>query len=148
MADSYALVSAALKTIIGTQFAAEGIVPLDDKLHESLGFDGTAVGISPISRAPNRRHQIIKETTVLVQFYGYWEKLVDPAQQVNPLTITGYADRFERAVETQQATSPGTTDVWYFVVEEITFLDDPTGNKTRFEAVVKAYGDNNALLQR
>lgn len=148
MADSYALVATALKTIIDTEFAPQSIVARHDKLHESLGSQGVEVGISPISQGAQVKRGIIKETLILVQFYNIWDKRIDPTQQVDPFLITGYADRFERRVESSQASSSGNNDLWYYRVVNIDYPDDPTGNKTRFEARVLAVGDNTALTQR
>ena len=148
MADAYTLAAGALVTLITSEFSAEGVVPLHDKLHESVGLEGSRAGVSPTFQAPNSRDGAVKETYILVQFYAMWEKLVDPTQQVDPRTITAYADRFERALEAYQASASTTPEVWYFALERLDYPDDPTGNKTRFEAVVKATGDNTALQQR
>lgn len=146
--DPYAIISASIKSIIATEFAAESITARDDKLHESLGLEGVEVGVSPIRQVPMARNEAVLETWVLVQFYMIWEKLVDPATQVDPMLVTAMADRFRRKVESVQATTPGSNDSWYFSVQGIEFPDDPTGNKTRFEATVKGWGDNTALINR
>ena len=41
--DPYAIISASIKSIIATEFAAESITARDDKLHESLGLEGVEV---------------------------------------------------------------------------------------------------------
>lgn len=146
--DSYAAVSTALKSVIAAEFSAESITARDDKLHESLGLEGIEVGVSPIRQIPKPGNATAMETYVLVQFYMMWEKIVDPSTQVDPTVVTAMADRFRRKVESVQATAPGTNDMWYFEVTTTEYPDDPTGNKTRFEATVKATGDNTALINR
>lgn len=148
MTDAYATASAGLIAIIDTEFSSELITARNDKLHESRGWEGVEVGVSPIRQVPSARNELVLETFMLVQFYGVWDKQIDPTQQVDPLLITSYADRFRTRCESVQATTPGTSEVWFFSVQGIEFPDDPTGNKTRFEAIVKSWGDNTALLNR
>lgn len=145
--DAYAIVAAALKGIIEGEFAAEQFKAQHDKIHESLGTEYVAIGISPLRQLPQPGQRNVMETFVFVQFYDVWDKQIDPEQQVNPLRITGFADRFMRAVEAAQATV-GTNAVWYFDVDGINYPDDPTGNKTRFEATVRARGDNQSMIER
>lgn len=147
MADPYEQVALALKTIIDTEFAPENVTAIHDRLHESLGVDAVWVGISPDSWRPKARDRNSLETYVLVQYYDIWDKEVNPEQQVNPIKITNLASRFMSAVQSQQANDPGTDDLWYFDVESVDFPNDPTGNKTRFHAVVRAHGQNHSILE-
>lgn len=147
MADPYAQISAALCTIINTEFDVENYVAVNDRLHESLGWDGTYIGVSPEGWRPRPRDRNSKETLALIQFYDKWEKEIDPAQRVDPTRITGFAARLEAAIQTQQASDPGTESVWFFDVNEVIFPLDPTGNKTRFHMLVRAFGQNNAILE-
>lgn len=146
MADAYSIAAAAIKAVIDLEFQPEGFAAGHDKLHESLGTDGTAIGISPVRWLPNARNRNEQWTFIFVQFYDVWTKAIDPTQAVDPRRITTFADRFQAAVESQQATDTGSGDVWWFDVEEVNFPDDPTGNKTRFEATLRARGNNHALL--
>ena len=41
----------------------------------------------------------------------------------------------------------GTTTLWYMTVTSVDYPKDPTGNKSRFEATVRAYGQNTALTE-
>lgn len=148
MADAYNTISAALEQLIAQEFSSESIIILHDKLHESRGHEGNEVGISPIRQGPRTSNGAVKETYVLVQFYMLWDKTIDPTDQVDPRIITGMADRFERKCESVQASTPGTTEVWFFEITGIEYPDDPTGNKSRFHATVRAVGDNTALTQR
>lgn len=146
MANAYETLATALKTIIDGEFAPEQFVAIHDRLHESVGHDRTAIGISPESWRPSSRNRNLKLTLSLVQFYGRYDLEIDPLQTVNPITITNYCERLERAINTQQASTPGSPEVWYFDVESVDFPQDPTGNKTRFHMVVLARGENSALV--
>lgn len=148
MADSYAVAATAIKAIIEAEFAPEGFTALHDKLHAGLGTEYVAIGISPIRQLPQPGQRNVLETYLFVQFYDIYVKDVDPEQQVNPFRITGFADRLMRAIERAQASAPGSSAVWYFDVDSITYTDDPTGNKSRFEAVIRARGDNASMIER
>lgn len=143
----YHVAATALKTIIDTEFASRGISALHDKLHESLGHRRAEVGISPTREAPQPNNEVVGHIFILVQWYDLWDQEINPEQQVNPFPITEMADRFRRAVERHDATTPGSSEVWYFRVTEVTYPDDPTGNKTRFEATVQAFGNNTGLIE-
>ena len=147
MADPYEQVAVALKTIIDTEFAPENVSAIHDYLHGSLGTDAVWVGISPERWRPVPRDRNTLETYALVQYYDIWDKEIDPTQQVNPIKITNLAARFSQALQQQQAAVAGTEDVWYFDVEGIEFPNDPTDNKTRFHATVRAYGNNHSILE-
>lgn len=136
---------AAIKAIMEAEFAAEAFPVRDDHIHESLGHEGTVIGISPIRSilfpgdANTRQHE------VKVQFYGRWKKEIDAETRVDPVTVETYAERFLRAIQSTDVV--GSQRVWYFMVTELTFPHDPTGNKTRFEATVVSYGDNSSILE-
>lgn len=144
MAVPYHVAATALKTIIDGEFTDLNLLATHDCLHESLGTNGLVVGISPDDEQalPNDYNTAV--ITILVQWYDMWQKMVDPTQSVDPFDITAKADRFKRAVESFSATNAGTSEIWYFNVPLIRYPRDPTGNKTRFEAVIRAYGDNTA----
>jgi hypothetical protein len=146
MAAPYHIAATALKQIIDTEFADLGVNTVHDRAHESLGTGERVVAISPNSEAPMPNAEVTLLGEILVQWYDHWDKEIDPTQQVDPFTITGYADRFRRRVES--TTAAATTEVWYFKVLRIDYVNDPTGNKTRFHALVRAYGDNTGLIQR
>ena len=48
MADAYTVAANALETIINTEFAAQGVTALHDRIHESMGLESVVVGISRI----------------------------------------------------------------------------------------------------
>lgn len=146
MASAYETLATALKAIIDAEFAAEQFVAVHDRLHESLGATRTEIGISPENWRPMPNQRSIKLTYVLVQFYNRYDLDIDPTQKVDPLVIAGYAERLESAIQTTQASTPGTGEMWYFDVESVDFPQDPTGNKSRFHMVVLGRGDNAALI--
>ncbi len=146
MASAYETLATALKAIIDAEFAPEQFVAVHDRLHESLGSARTEIGISPENWRPTPQNRNVKLTYVLVQFYNRYDLDIDPSQRVDPLIITSYAERLESAIQTQQASTPGTGEMWYFDVESVDFPQDPTGNKSRFHMIVLGRGDNAALI--
>lgn len=147
VASPYEAVATALKAIIDAEFAAENIVAIHDNLHEALGQKRVAVGIAPIEDLVMGSNNVVQETWAEVRFYDLWDAKVDPAQQVDPLKITAYAERFRDACRRASASTPGTGQVWYFDVRRIQYPNDPTGNKSRFVATVRAYGNNSGLVE-
>jgi len=148
MSDSpYEFVAAAVKTAIDAEFAPEHIVAIHDHLHDSLGQDRVVVGISPMEDVLLSGNNLVQETWIEVKFFGIWDAQIDPTQTVNPFKITAYAERFRNAMRTLSATTPGTGQVWYFDVRRIQYPNDPTGNKTRFTATIRAFGNNSALVE-
>lgn len=145
LVDPYAEIAAGIKLIIDGEFAAEGYTAMHDRLHESVGYEGTRIGISPEDQIPQRGNELVLDTRVLVQFYGKFDLEVDNNQKVDPRTVTGYAARFRHALYSSAA--QGTNGLWYFKLDSITYPRDPTGNKSRFEALVLAKGDNAGLVE-
>ena len=146
--DPYKIAADKLAELIATEFAAEGVTPLHDKLHESLGNDGIEVAISPIGIRPTIKDNATLETTLLVQFYNIYDREIDPYQQVDPRDVSMFFARFHYALETYQDSNAGNEQVWYFLLSSVDFPDDPTGNKSRFEARVQAFGANQGLVAR
>jgi len=146
MANGYETLATALKAIIDTEFAVEGFVAIHDRLHESVGHNRTAIGISPENWRPWTNDRNTKFTYLLVQFYHRYDLEIDPEQVVNPIVVTNYCERLERAIQTTQASTPGTSEVWYFDVDSVDFPQDPTGNKSRFHMIVLGRGNNAALV--
>lgn len=137
-----------LIAVLESEFASEAFPVLDDKLHSSMGGNAatTVIGVSPVRTVPasGRGGRYVAEMEVLVQFYMPWDKEVDNEQQVSAAPVEAYADRFRRALK---AADPNTGAVWYFDLSRVEFPDDPTGNKTRFEAYIVARGNNTMLLE-
>lgn len=147
MPSAYETVATALKTIIETEFAVEQFTATFDNLHESLGQTRVEIGIAPVEDSPRETNAQVQETTVEVRFYDFWTKEITPHTEIDPRRITGFAERFRKAIRVQQATSVGTAQTWYFDVRRITYPSDPTGNKSRFHALVRAHGNNAGLVE-
>jgi hypothetical protein len=135
----------ALIAMLAAEFAAEEFPIRDDKLHRSLGSKGTILGVYPERMVASPRDRYVSEMGLVVQFYSKYDLKVDPQQTVSPAKIEGFADRFRNALRTSNP-DPNSPGVWYFTLERIEYPDDPTGNKTRFEAHLTARGNNGALL--
>lgn len=136
---------AALKAILTQEFAADSIPVHDDNLHESMGDAGSVIGIAPFRSVPSSGDFNTLTTDVVVKFYGRYRLNVDRKQKVDPAIIEERAERFRRALRTYTGT--GSDRVWYFNLVDLNYPDDPTGNKSRFEATVRAYGNNPAVLE-
>ena len=80
---------------------------------------------------------------MLVQFYGGWQPKIDPNQIVDPTPTETFAERFKRALYHQD---PNQSSVWFFNLVDVAYPPDPTGNITRWEARVTAYGQNSSSL--
>lgn len=148
MADSsFESIATAIKEAFDLEFAPEGFVLIPDRLHESLGRTARAAGVSPDEERANIRTRIMAEHWLTLQFFDYWTDEIDPGTIINPFVITGYAERFKEMMRVLQLTTPGTGQVWYFDVDRIQFTNDPTGNKSRFVATIRAYGNNTNLIE-
>lgn len=146
MAVPYHVAATGIKSILENEFP--GIDARHDKLHESLGYNGLVVGISPLRTLPTPSREIQQELYIFVQWYDKWDKEVNNEQAVDPFAITEMAHRFHVAIERDiKAMTDIGPEIWYYKVTGTEFPDDPTGNKSRFEATVLAYGDNLALTE-
>lgn len=145
--STYETVATHLKAVIDTEFAPEGFTAILDKLHESLGRKRVDIGIAPVRERRYARDAYVRETWIEVRFYDLWTQEISPDTLVNPVRIATFAERFSRAIEAYNNTVVGTGSMWFFDVEEIDYPDDPTGNKTRFHASVRAYGNNPAIVE-
>lgn len=142
---AYAELATALAQILNTIYAPEGLTAVHDDLHPSLGSAETVVGIAPERWQANPQNRTEKWTFVTVKFFHKWDKQINPSQTVDPAIIAEFAERFEQGIVTYRATNLGSGDVWYFDVDQIEFPEDPTGNKTRFHATVRARGNNTVV---
>lgn len=147
MPSPYTIAANGLATIIATEFTPEGVVPIHDELHESLGDTGRVVGISPDEQgeAPGTRNRVAQETVLKVKWFDKWEKNVDPDVVKDPRIIAEYAHRLQMALAAAELTYSG--DFWFFNWEGTEYPRDPIGNKTRFIMRVRAYGNNASLLE-
>lgn len=145
--NPYEVLATAVAAVIADEFSVEGFTAIHDMLHESLGQQRVTIGISPEVDRPMLGNRAVTEHRLLVQFYDFWKDEISPDTQINPLKITGYAERFKRAVKAATTPMAGTPELWYYDVDEITYPLDPTGNKSRFHAIVRAYGNNTNLIE-
>jgi hypothetical protein len=143
----FEIIATAVKTAFEAEFASEGFTMIFDNLHESLGRARVDVGISPDEDIVNARNALVQETWVEVKFYDLWTDEINPNTVVNPTRITGFAHRFRDCLRRAQTTDPGTGAVWYFDVRTVRYPNDPTGNKTRFVATIRAFGNNSNLVE-
>lgn len=145
MASPYAQAADALKLIIDTEFATEGYAAIHDNLHPAVGQEGTRIGIAPESEEARPGRAIQNDMSITVKFYRRWDAQVDENKKVDPRPISEFAERFRQAVRGNDRI--GTDSAWYFNLLRIRYPNDPTGNKTRFEADLVAYGTNSALTE-
>lgn len=131
-----------LLTLLSTEFGSEGFAVRGDRLDKSLGFDGGVIGVSPVSEMPNPRDRLELMTTLSVQFFGAWSPETDPNEFVDPTAIESWAYRFRGLIANYKQT--GNSAVWWFQLNGLNYEPDPTGNCTRFSAVVVARGENSA----
>lgn len=135
----------ALIGMLAAEFVEEAFPIKDDKLHGSVGRDGTVLAVYPERTVSSVRDRYVSEMNMVVQFYGKFDAMVDPNQTVSPAIIEGYADRFRNALRTSNP-DPNTGAVWYFTLLAVNYTPDPTGNISRFEAHLLARGNNGALI--
>lgn len=145
MAAQYTELADALKVIIDAEFAPEGYTAAHDNLHPAVGLEGTRIGLAPEEESPATANMLQQNTTVTVKFYRRWDADVDPTKKIDPRVIAVFAERLRKALRTANTASTG--QVWFFNLVRVTYPNDPTGNKTRFEATIVAYGNNQALVE-
>jgi hypothetical protein len=145
MASPYAQAADALKVIIDAEFAPEAWTAIHDNLHPGVGSNGLRIGIAPEEETARAGNMIMNDIVITVKFYRRWAEDVDINKKIDPRPTTEYAERFRQAL--RRASDPRTDSVWYFNLTRIRYPNDPTGNKTRFEADLVAYGSNSALIE-
>jgi hypothetical protein len=146
--STFSTVATILKDVIETEFTPEQFTVRFDKLHESLGRQRVDIGITPTTDIVRVSDNNVQETWVEVRFYLMWKKEISPDTAVDPTTITDYAERFRVALrERAPLLDPHTGQTWFISLVEIAYPDDPTGNKTRFHATLRALGNNAAIVE-
>jgi hypothetical protein len=145
--SAYEVAATAIKTVIDTEFAPEGISAIFDNLHDAQGRYRVAVGIAPEEDSAMSGNALVNATFIVVKFFDLWTDEIDPDTVVNPVKIATYAERFRRALLSAKATDPSTQQVWYFDVQRIRYPNDPTGNKSRFVASIRCLGNNAGLVE-
>lgn len=145
MSSPYTQAADALKLIIDAEYAPEGWTAIHDNLHPAVGLQGTRIGIAPEEETPRPGNMVQTDIAITVKFYKRWDADVDETKKVDPRPITELAERFRVALK--NTADPNTDKVWYFNLVRMRYPNDPTGNKTRFEADLVAYGTNTALYE-
>jgi hypothetical protein len=145
VASASTAVRNAVIAALNTEFAAEGITFKHDKMHPAMGLSGPVGAVYPDGETERPGRVIEQVTVVYVQVFRQWTKEVDPAQEVDPTTTEAWANRVKTRLKGAQ--NLGTGDVWYFRVTTVAYMDDPTGNRTRFLARVQAHGGNPNLVE-
>lgn len=139
------LVRGRVKTIADACFAAEGFVTEDDKILREAGRDGrNRMACYPELETEASGQVNRLDVFVRLQLYLAYTAEPDENIAVDPTIIEGYAARLRAAFETQS--SGIVSDMWYLRLQRIEYPDDPTGNKSRFEAAIFASADNLASL--
>lgn len=116
------------------------------KLHASVGGDSSVgwAGVAPFADEPRAANQQLLDPVVEAQVFLPWDKVVDNERVVDPQPIMDLAHAFRARVELVQ--NHNTELLWYFNVQRLWYPDDPTGQKTRFHALLRGVGTNNASL--
>jgi hypothetical protein len=142
MASAETNVRNAVIDIVENEFSSEGWTVAHDKLGRSAGKDGDAFACSPERSGENPRNVLMLEVDVLLQVYLKFEPVPDENIAVDPTAIESAADRLRTAFQDE---SGGTgSDMWFLRLRRIEFPDDPTGNKTRLEAHITGWANNDA----
>lgn len=133
-------VRAAVQEIFADTFDDEGWTAADDKLPRAAGKDGHAEAACYPERAYGKPGQVIELVIpVVVQLYLAYDPSPDEYIRVDPGVIEGYADRFRVAFDDLHS---GDSDFWFMGGPDFDYPDDPTGNKSRFEARVEGHAHN------
>lgn len=130
----------AISTALAAEFAPElaGRPVEEQPLATSVGADGVYVSVvadgwTELPRDANRREITLQAT--LHDHYG--DELHDGSSNASASVVEGYADRLVAALKAIR-----TDTAWYIRVRRIEFFNDPTGERTRFRAVVSGWDDN------
>lgn len=132
----------ALKIAMGEIYP--GVVVKGDKLHGSLGTEDAIIGIYPKRTRPWGRDHNVLDCEVVVQYFNNYNLEVNPNESVDPAIIESKVDVLREKLK--ERIEPATSNCWYFEITEVNYPDDPTGNKSRFEATVLARGNNTAMI--
>lgn len=134
----------AIRTSVETEFAPEGLTVLDDKLHESMGTEAPIAGVYPEAERPHSSG-VVGIFIVGLQVFQRWDPQIDPAQKVDPALIEDWAWRLQRRMRPESTVNG--ENISYYVVSEVLYPDDATGNKTRFVATLTGFGHNPSLME-
>lgn len=144
MAGAMTELRAAVKATVEAEFASEGLTVQDDKLHESLGIDAPIAGVYPEAERPHSSGAV-GIYIVGLQVFQRWDPQIDPTQKVDPAAIEAWAWRLQRRMRPESTVNG--ENISYYVVSEVLYPDDATGNKTRFVATLTGYGHNPSIME-
>lgn len=130
------------------EFATEGIVFKNDRLHDSLGQNGAIGGVYPGPTAVPLNNELLLEPTAYVQLFGKWRAEVDANRSIDPTPMEEWAERIRRACRSdgQEGVEGGDEHLWYYAVTRIEYPPDPGGNISRLLATVVGKAQNPALV--
>lgn len=135
---------------VNTEFAAEQLTCLPDRLHEAITH--RAAGVS-VDREAVTEAGIVTAVELSLQVFDAVNLQIDPSQQVDPGIIIDWAWRLQRRFQSPHPTDGrmwstlDTGNAYWFNVVEIGYPLDPTGNKTRFEMEIDGFGPNASLIE-
>lgn len=132
-----------VKAIADTAFTPAGLPPVEyDKLLRAAGKDGAAkLAIYPEGAQPARQQRITLVVPVVLQVFLAYAAEPDENLVVNPLTIVDLAESFRQGFG-PASVEPATGEAWFLRLQGVRYPDDPTGNKSRFEALIEGVGTN------
>lgn len=132
----------ALKNILNAEFEDDELAVYDDRLAPSEGHDGPVAGVAPEAEATGEGG-IDQTFLIAVEVHAWYDAQIDEHQRVDPAKIEDWSWRFQKRVA--QASTVNTAAAWWFDIVRIDYPDDPTGNKTRFRALVQGHGENQSM---
>ncbi len=134
-----------LKGIITTEFAADGVTIVDDRLNPAVASDGNHYcGISPLGESEQSGQAGTWTGQLMIQMYMAFDPQIDPLQTVDPATIEAWASRLRVALKGDA--SVNTDTCWYIRLTEFVYPPDPTGNITRFHGSALIFGNNESMF--
>lgn len=130
------------------EFEPEGVLFLNDKLHDSKGREGSIGAVYPGPSQTQQGNELILEPTAYIQLFGKWTAEVDPDKTVDPTPIEEWGERVRRACQSDggEGTIGGDEHLWWYSVTRIDYPEDPGGNITRLFATVIGKAQNPALI--
>lgn len=134
-----------VKEVIEDEFSAEGFTVEYDKIGRSAGMEiasGARVAFTPDDAIENPRNVVELVVRGTLQLYMAYDAEPDETIVVDPTTIVQYAGRIRAAFK--DSSSGDTDELWFCRMTGVIYPDDPTGNKSRLEARILAFGQNEA----
>jgi hypothetical protein len=138
-----------IKDVIAAEFTAEGWTATDDKFGRSKGMGEphteASISVTPDYERERPGRALLLDVGITVQFYLGYDAEPDETISRDSTIIEGYADRFRSQFE-GAGCRVDDGDAWYLRLTNIEYPEDPTGNKTRFEALVVGQATNRAAM--